>query len=1081
MDGYDDELMEELIAESKEHLEAIEPDLLGLEENPDAVSPDVINRIFRAVHSIKGGFGFFSMNHIKDLAHVMENVMGLIRDGELKVQPKIVDALLSGADKLRVLIDDIHASEDIPIEEEVARFTAILNAQGKGAEAPPEEAAAPPPPTVEQPAQNDAGDPVEFGEAMGLLKTEGAATLSGEDTARLGELFRALHDMTTEEGMELAEDIVADYEICVNTIGLDGILREGIADKLEKLRHFLPIHAPESASSPALNTPVNAAAQADATAPAKTAPAPGAPAAASEAAKNQSLRVRVDLLDELMNLAGELVLSRNRIKLTLADKLSACMVVNPSLKRFLRQLDDSHERLEAAAHAFGNGSAQRLAGAVAHEFGSINAALRQFMDTSLSDLPQLAGAVQDIDTVTSELQGGIMGTRMQPVGAVFSKFPRVIRDMNRKLGKEIELAIQGQNVELDKSIIEALGDPLTHLIRNSADHGIEAPDARKAAGKPAQGKIELIARHEGGQVYIEIIDDGAGIDPEKIKRKAIERNMLSEADASEMSDREALRLIFAPGFSTAEQISDVSGRGVGMDVVRSNIEGIGGTVDISSTLGKGSRVAIKLPLTLAIMPALVIESAGRVFAVPQVDIEELVRIRAQDVADRIETIHGRPVMRLRERVLPLTSLNQILGLESTVELPGGTRQVDRRTQIADRRSPELDPGALIAEAAEAESESREDLPPRSVVDRRSNPRSAFNVIVLRVGPNQFGLIVETLRDSEEIVVKPLSGYLKNCPAYAGATIMGDGRVAMILDAAGMAERAELRFGGALEKAELALSGHYSQEDLAEKQTLLIFRNGTSERFSINLSMVRRIEKVHRSAIEQVDDKEFLKYESSSLRLLRLHDFLPVDSPEQECEYYFVIVPKLVRHPMGIAVRAVEDVLETDAALDGETITGTGILGSFVIDGMLVIDIDIYSLFEAAEPEIYSTRTADVLRGKRVLLAEDTAFFRTTESAYLSELGCDVEVAVDGEEAWAKLAEKPFDLLVTDIEMPRLDGIALTARVRADEQHKHLPVVALTSLTNESDRKRILDSGVDAYEAKLDKESLREVLERLVSR
>ena len=1083
MAEHDDSLMEELIAESKEHLEAIEPHLMALEENPGAVAPEAVNSIFRAVHSIKGGFGFFSMNHIKELAHSMENVMGLVRDGELTVTPAIVDVLLSGTDKLRVLIDDVHASDNISIDEDMAQLSKILDAQQQGSSEKEAGDSAATPMTGETP---------ESAEALEILRTPGSDALADDASNRLGELLHLLHDQVAEGGKAYAEDLLGDYDACVSTMGLDGLLREVLVEKLEKLAPFLPTPAPTEQAAPqdasALPPPPR---ESSAPSPVEKPPEKST-AGTKESTATQSLRVRVDLLDNLMNLAGELVLGRNRIKRTLADKLSSGMAANPQLGRLKEQLSASRKCLDDSVRASGNGSAQALAGTVAKEFDNINSCLRQLLDSTFSDLPGIGGAVQDIDTVTSELQGGIMSTRMQLVGSVFSKFPRVIRDMNRKLGKEMELTIVGENVELDKSIIEALGDPLTHLIRNSADHGIEAPEAREAAGKPTQGTIELIARHEGGQVYIEIIDDGAGIDAKRLKGKAVERGTLTEKDAAEMSDREALRLIFAPGFSMAEKVSDVSGRGVGMDVVRSNIEKIGGTVDIETTLGQGSRITLKLPLTLAIMPALIIQHEGRVFAMPQVDIEELVRIRACDAAQRIESVHGKPAMRLREKVLPLVSLSEVLGIEGTFLDSTRDRKPDRRQHFLDRRANDLaaDDSAhddLAADDLAADDSAHDDSAhdadadaarPRHDRDRRYSRRSAFNVVVLRAGPNRYGIIVEKLMDSEEIVVKPLPDHLKKCPAYAGVTIMGDGRIAMILDATGMSAAGRLRFGTDLEEAESIQSHAYNREIMKEKQSLLLFRNATSEHFAISLSMIKRIEKIDQSAIEKVDNKEFLKYESSSLRLLRLHDFLPVKAPEQRSEKCFVIVPRLVRHPMGIIVSAVEDVLETSAPLDAETITGTGILGSLIVGGAMLICVDVYDLFEAAEPDIYRVASGEMLRGKRVLLAEDTAFFRSVESAYLRELGCDVEVAVDGEEAWTKLSDTHFDLLVTDIQMPLLDGLGLTARVRASQQHKEMPIVALTSLINEKDRRRILDAGVDAYETKLDKESLRNTLETL---
>ncbi len=862
-------------------------------------------------------------------------------------------------------------------------------------------------------------------------------------------------------------------------------MREAIAEKLAPLVAFLPSQTAAGESTPE-ETTRDARSSEPVTDPPRREKDTGA------SSSSQSLRVRIDLLDNLMNLTGELVLSRNRIKRSLMEKLSSGMARSPELNRLRKQLASSRESLDAAARTSGNGGADAFAELVEREFNNINAALRQLLDGTFSDLPLLNGAMLDIDGVTSELQGGVMGTRMQLVGTVFSKFPRLIRDLSRKLGKEIELVIQGENVELDKSIIEALGDPLTHLIRNCADHGIETPEERKAAGKAAQGHVELSARHEGGQVVIEIVDDGGGIDPERIKQKAIERDMISPNDADQMSDREALRLILAPGFSTAEQVSDVSGRGVGMDVVRSNIEKIGGTVDIESKLGQGTRVTLKLPLTLAVMPALILENEDRVFAIPQVDIEELVRIRARDVPRRIESIHGRPVMRLREKVLPLIRLNDALGIESTYVDATGTRHAERRTGILDRRATELDSGAISRETsdraanASCESESKrkqaEDDRRRDASDRRRNLRNALNIIVLRVGANPYGLVVETLRDNEEIVVKPLPAYLKKCPFYAGTTIMGDGRVAMILDAAGMATTARLRFGGDLERIESALSEGKDGDGIREKQSLLLFRSGTSEHFAINLSMVKRIERVDRGAVEWIDDKEYLKYEDATMRLIRLHDYLPVKRPESDDDELFVIVPKLVSKRVGICASRVEDILETDARLDRETITGTGVLGSIVAGGDLIICLEVYGLLEAAEPTMYQeTGAGEELRGKRVLLAEDTEFFRIVVSTYLREIGCEMDVAKDGEEAWSMLNASDYDLLVTDIQMPKLDGLELTALVRSSRKHTGLPVVALTSMVHESDRKRILDAGVDAFEAKFDKEGLRTTLKALVPR
>ena len=413
-------------------------------------------------------------------------------------------------------------------------------------------------------------------------------------------------------------------------------------------------------------------------------------------------------------------------------------------------------------------------------------------ESTAKNIPGMSGILQNISLVTSDLQEKVMRTRLQPVGVIFGKFTRIIRDMSHQLGKEIDLKLIGEEVELDKSILEMLSDPLTHLIRNCADHAIEPPAEREKAGKNRVGSVRLVARHVGGQVHIEVSDDGRGLNPEKLKRKAVEKGLLKVADAQQMNDRQAFNLIFLPGFSTAEKVTDVSGRGVGMDVVRTNIEKLGGSIDLDSELGHGAKICLRLPLTLAIIPAMIVGLHKRRFAVPQVNLEEIVRLNGQN---RVETVRGASVMRLRGKLLPLVALDELLG---------------------------------------SQEESKEAAGQKA-------PRHKGYALVLKVNDNRFGLIVRELLDSEEIVVKPLSAYLKTCKCYTGATIMGDGKVAMILDTTGIASLANLQFSDIEEEsAALALK---ERNDSSETQSLLLFRNAGEETFAINLAMVARIEKI----------------------------------------------------------------------------------------------------------------------------------------------------------------------------------------------------------------------------------------------
>ncbi|MCP3955781.1 MAG: chemotaxis protein CheA, partial [Desulfobacterales bacterium] len=423
-----------------------------------------------------------------------------------------------------------------------------------------------------------------------------------------------------------------------------------------------------------------------------------------------SLRINVSLLDSLMNLAGELVLGRNQL---------------------LQALSSADQRLSS-----------------------------------------LAG--QRIDLITSELQEAIMLTRMQPIGIVFNKYPRVVRDLSRQLAKSIELDVEGKTVELDKTIIEAINDPLTHLVRNAVDHGIETPDARRAAGKPETGRVALKAYHAAGQVNIEISDDGKGLDGDKLAAVALSKGLITEEQVRAMSAREKVNLIFLPGFSTAEKVSDVSGRGVGMDVVKTNLDKLGGHTDIDSTPGVGSTIRIKLPLTLAIIPSQIVIAEDERYAIPQVNLVELLRVPADKAKERIEKVGEAEVIRLRGNLLPLVRLADLFGVQRTYCDPESGPHDDRRDNIADRRSKT---SPLTDESPEEPriQPSADDDFTRQPGDRRYRADSALNIAVVSAGVFKYGLIVDRLLDSEEIVVKPLGRHLKQCKGYAGATIMGDGR------------------------------------------------------------------------------------------------------------------------------------------------------------------------------------------------------------------------------------------------------------------------------------------------------------------
>jgi two-component system chemotaxis sensor kinase CheA len=606
-----------------------------------------------------------------------------------------------------------------------------------------------------------------------------------------------------------------------------------------------PAKAPRSRKPKRAKSPAPEAPRVPAEAPAPTAPIASAAAevGASSTAADSNIRVDVELLDRLMNLVGELVLARNQI----------------------------------LQHSSGN------------------------------DDPAFQATSQRLNLITTELQEGVMKTRMQPIGNIWAKFPRVVRDLALACQKQARLEMDGRETELDKTIIEAIKDPLTHIVRNSVDHGLEPPAARVAAGKPAEGRILLRAYHEGGQVNIEIADDGGGIDPARVRAKAIQKGLLTPEQAARLSDREAVNLIFAPGFSTAEQVSNISGRGVGMDVVKTNIEKIGGTVDIHTELGRGTTLKIKIPLTLAIIPALLVTSAGERFAIPQVSLIELLRLTEPHASGGIEMVYGAPVHRLRGRLLPLVALNQVLGLQDDFWGPRG-REVE-----------------------------------------------AVNVIVLQSDDTTFGLVVDDISDTEEIVVKPLGKQLKSLRAYAGATIMGDGRVALILDIPGLAQQAGVVSAGRGQRE--ADTGKGPAADAArEAGMLLIFRLGESRRVAIPLSQVARLEEIAASQVEQAGRHRVVQYRGGLLPLLPLAEMLGGTSHPGES--LSVVVYAHQGNDVGLMVENIIDIVEDTVAVHrhqgGGPISGTAVIQDKVTDlldlSALLADAD---YIDFAEPEVFA--------------------------------------------------------------------------------------------------------------------------------
>ena len=957
-------MLNDLIVESREHLSEIEPDLLELEQKGDAISSELINRIFRAVHSIKGGFGFFGIDHITKLSHAMENVMAKIRDKKLAISPAVTDALLKGVDKLRLLLDDVRHAEEISIDSETAGLTPFLDeavaTSASSKAAPPSNGGLDDAIRQKHPdlTQQQVREAVKNGKQLYQIAVNSHTDLFDKNITplalietweKLGDILDIALDIDNIVGIEGSADKELMYSIMFSSVLEPDLISTGtgipneqiFSVDLAELKSGLAKTVPDKTITAA--TPGKEGAGLDSGLK-KTDKGPPEKAQKQEVRIEDALRVKVGLLNNLMNLAGELVLSRNQLMQSVGRKLSEAVEIDTLFKNIDRQIVQSFKSVIDGEKEKG-GQINRN---IEKEHARIREACLQDLSIRLIDIPGLNNIIQNIDMVTSILQESIMQTRLQPISVVFSKFPRLVRDLAKKLGKDIELTLVGQDVELDKSIIEQLSDPLTHLIRNSVDHGVELPEQRTKAGKQRQGQIVLRAFHEGGKVHIQIEDDGAGINRERVKEKAVSLGILTAEEVAKMTDREIDGIIMLPGFSTATTVSDVSGRGVGMDVVNTNIERLGGIVEIDSVPGHGTIITMKLPLTLAIISSLIVSAGGRRFAIPQVGIEELVRVRSGDVAKKIERLKECEVIRLRGKLLPLVRLSDALGMAAMFSHPqAAVREPDRRQRWSDRRTAQ--------DAEEAKKEAVEVPGPEAnrrseSSDRRKSLANAVKIIVCKYGDKHFGLVVNEVYDNEEIVVKPLSGYLKSCQCYAGSTIMGDGSVAMILDTNGIAMRSGLKFSE-LEKDFETEKDRFLKDGLKKQRELLLFATGESGNFGVDLSMVARVEKVEKTKIETISGKEFLKYDDRSMRLIRLPDYLPVNQGTSSGSYAYVIVPKDVKYVMGIVADSVKDIIKTDAILDSTNIRGQGILGSAIIDSALTILIDVPAIFKLAEPEL----------------------------------------------------------------------------------------------------------------------------------
>jgi len=843
-----DDLLSDFLTETHEGLSAVDEALLRLERAPD--DAPTLAEVFRQVHTIKGTCGFLGLSRLEKVAHAGETILGLYRDGSLKVTPEGITLIFTAVDAIRKIVVGLEQNGQEPEGDDSAVIEAL--------------------------------DAASRGESVALPKAP---------------------EVKTEAAVEAA---------------------------------------PIAAAAPRTPEPLAEAVQTE------------------SAAAQQTIRVSVEVLEDLMTLVSELVLTRNQ------------------LMQLARVSSDS----------------------------------------------QISVPLQRLSHITSELQEGVMKTRMQPIGNAWAKLPRLVRDLANELGKKIDLEMRGADTELDRQVLELIKDPLTHMVRNSGDHGLEKPADRRAAGKPETGRILLNAYHQGGHIIIEIGDDGRGLPVDKIRAKVLAQGLATEAELAQMNEHDVLRFIFRPGFSTAQQITSVSGRGVGMDVVKTNIERIGGTIELRSKEGRGTTFTIKIPLTLAIVSALIVQAGGERFAIPQIGVVELVRVGDEhEGSTRIEMIKDAPVLRLRDRLLPLVSLSSLLRLR---EAPvGGLKGY---------------------------------------------------VVVMQVGANVFGIVVDRVFDTEEIVVKPVAPILRHITMFSGNTILGDGSVIMILDPNGVARGAGITAEGRAEDQQTVNVTAGIRSD--SSTSLLLFRAGDQTPKAVPLGLVARLEDIPVERIEMSGGTPVVQYRGQLMPMVPIAGHW--EAPESGRQAVLVFTEG--QRSMGLMVDQILDVVEEPLVIQPGS-DRLGYLGSAVISERVTDVIDtVYWLSHAGGDWFRGDRKSSSSAQKpRLLLIDDSPFFRHLVVPALSAADFDVTAVESPAEALRlRDAGVEFEALISDIEMPEMDGLSFARNVRASGAWKRLPLVALSSRAEPEDVARGREAGFTDYVAKYDRDALLSSLRECLS-
>ena len=918
-----DELLSEFLTETSESLAALDTQLVKLEQNPE--DKTLLSSIFRIMHTIKGTCGFLGLSLLESVAHSSENVLGKIRDGEMNVSKPLISMILESLDIIKKLVKELEATGKEPAIDIISIVTRL----------------------------NDA--------ASGKMPSESATTAPIQQTEQKKEESKAPEVIPTAPVVQEAQPIVVkeepniakpditqvvnDVEKMINNV----LATDVVTKKLEEAPKVIEEnHKQEEQPKPATNTNPATKALHEGTinnhgmTPVVGKKKDSKAASNAPAAPHQTIRVNVEVLEGLMQVVSELVLTRNQ------------------LLQIARANKDSGFNIP----------------------------------------------LQRLSHITSELQERVMKTRMQPIGNAWSQFPRMIRDLAIELGKKIDLTMIGEDTELDRQLIESIKDPLTHMIRNSADHGLELPDIRKAGGKDEVGRIYLKAYHQGGHIIIEISDDGKGLNTDKIKQKILSTNLATESELQMMTEQQIHQYIFRAGFSTADKVTAVSGRGVGMDVVKNNIEKISGTIELKSILGKGSTFTIKIPLTLAIMPILIVECNGGKFGIPQITIIEMVKA-GHNCEYVIENVNKRLILRLRENLLPLVPLKEVLFPEFS-----GTFDINKD----------------------------------------------HFVVVCEVGSFTFGITVDKIYDTEEIVVKPVAPILKSIDVYSGSTLLGDGSVIMILDPNGLIKS----LSDNSSKSDNSFTNRHRETNSVastNKTTFLIFRAGKGANKAVPLDIVSRLEEIDVSKIEVSISKKVVQYRDALMQVALLNDTYEVN--ESGLQQIIVFIEK--DNILGLAVEEIVDIVEGEVDSIVQT-SKDGYIGSIIINDHTMDVIDLRYYFKKVfEKQDHMNIT--VKQGTRVLLIDDSPFFRKFVPPIMLKHGIDVTIAEGSEKAFDIMSHNKFDVIVTDINMPQIDGVEFCRLCRQEDRYKEIPIIALSANMNNGIIEKHEKIGFNAFVSK----------------